>query len=136
MCVVVWRGDVTPSSFEQQRLGLAQVVQRNPGGAAFLCVVEETSKPPNEELRKASAQMVAQHGDRLKCIACVIEGDGFKAALTRSVLSGIALLVANRHAPLAFFSNVHQAGTWMRRHWPVDARGLEEASGQLKAMLS
>jgi hypothetical protein len=57
--------------------------------------------------------MLASHGSRLKCVACTIEGSGFKAAVTRSVLSGMALLFANRKTPVSFFANVPNAVAWM-----------------------
>jgi hypothetical protein len=107
--------------FEHQRAALAEVVHRNPDGAGLLCVVEETAKPPNDELRRASTQMVAAHGRRLRCVACVIEGSGFKAAVTRSVLSGMALLLGKDRAPVSFFAHSSPAAHWMGEHLPVES---------------
>jgi hypothetical protein len=121
VCVVLWRGNVAKDLFEHQRAGLAEVVQRHPNGAGFICVVEASAKPPDDELRRASTQMIAAHGSRLKCVACVIEGTGFKAAVTRSVLSGMALLLANRQAPVSFFSHARPAAQWMREYMPIDS---------------
>jgi hypothetical protein len=121
VCLVVWRGAVERTLFEHQRAALAEVVQRNPDGAGFLCLVEETAKPPDDELRRASTQMVAAHGRRLRCVACVIEGSGFKAAVTRSVLSGMALLLTRQRTPISFFSHAPPAAKWMREHMPIDS---------------
>jgi len=117
LCVVIWRGGVTATKFERQREGLAQVVHHHPDGVGFLCVIEADTKPPNEALRRASAEMIASHGDHLKCTAVVIEGNGFWAAITRSVISGMALMVSRRvHA---VFSNISSALKWMHHHVPV-----------------
>src|ERR1700722_19753412 len=89
VCVVIWRGAVTESSFGLQRDGLAQVVRNHPEGSAFLCVIEPTAKPPNDDLRVASTRMIEGHGTHLACVAVVIEGEGFRAAITRGVISGM-----------------------------------------------
>src|SRR5580704_2049134 len=104
--VAIWRSGVTRPLFEWQRHFLAELLQRQPKGAAFVCVIEPTCKPPDDELRRASADMIAENESRLKCVAVVIEGDGFRAAIARSVLSGMVLLFPNRRVPVSYFSNV------------------------------
>lgn len=121
MCVCIWRGAVTPASFERQRSALAEVVDLHPGGAGFLCIIEATATPPNDALRRASVEMLASHGNRLKCVGCTIEGTGFKAAVTRSVLSGMALVFANRKTPVSFFANVSDTVAWMSDWLPRGA---------------
>lgn len=111
VCIVVWRDDVTVERFRRQELALQEVVRRYPREAGFMCVVEAGTSPPDERLRAASAEMINAHGDRLRCLACVIEGSGFRAALTRSALSGIALLMARRE--LKFTATVSAAAAWM-----------------------
>lgn len=111
VCIVVWRENVTAERFRRQELALQDVVRRYPREAGFLCVVEAGTTPPDERLRNASAEMIDAHGDRLRCLACVIEGSGFRAALTRSALSGIALLIARRE--LKFAATVSAAAAWM-----------------------
>ena len=116
VCVVIWRGAVTKTPFEWQRAGLAETVQRHPRGAAFMCVVETSAKPPEDELRKASAQLVLSHGDVLKCTACVIEGEGFLTAMHRGVLTGMILLTMKRKSALSVFATVAEGVRWMRGH--------------------
>ena len=116
VCVVVWRGGVTKEPFERQRAALSGVVQRHPEGAAFLLLVERTAKPPDDQLRRASSQMVKSHGEVLKCVACVIEGDGFIASINRSAGSGMVLLAGHKKSPVSVFARVPDAALWMRRH--------------------
>lgn len=135
VCVVVWRSAVIVPRFEKQKAGLATVVANHPGKAAFLFVVEPTAAPPDEALRKASTQMVASHGDRLRCVAGVIEGTGFKAAVTRSVLSGMTLLLGKREVPVSYFARVGEASRWVSEHVVVDARELATAVEAVRARL-
>jgi hypothetical protein len=120
MCVAVWRGEVTTRRFRQQQDTLRDVVTRGEGLSTFLCVIEPTAIPPNDELRRASTDMVLSFGDQLKCVACVIEGTGFKAAITRGVLSGMVLLLRNRRVEITFCTNVVEAAKWIGKIVPLD----------------
>jgi hypothetical protein len=113
LCVVIWRGAVTKYPFDKQRSGLAQIVAQYPNDAGFLCVVESSTKPPDDELRRESTRMLESHGERLKYVACVIEGEGFRTAINRGALAGMILLRRNRTLPISVFSNVRSAVQWM-----------------------
>ena len=118
VCLAIWRTKPTEALFEAQRLGLAAAVGHSPGNVAFLCVVESTADPPDQKVRDASAAMISGHGKSLAAVACVIEGSGFRAAVTRTVLSGIAL-VARNAAPTRYFENVRTASTWLGERIPL-----------------
>jgi hypothetical protein len=118
-CVAIWRGEVTRQRFEKQRWGLTEVVQRHPRGIGFMCVIEPSSKPPDAEFRRASVEMVEEHGERLHCVGLVIEGTGFAAALIRAAISSM-LLLHRRRSPVADFANVTSAVRWMSQYVPVD----------------
>jgi hypothetical protein len=131
ICVAIWNGKVTAEPFEKQRAALAEVVARNPGGSAFLCLVQGTAKPPEDDLRKASSQMIQTHADRLKCVACVMEGEGFKAAINRGAFAGMVLLLRDRKLPISVFAKVDAAADWMGRHIEIKSTrafvaGVEE----------
>jgi len=128
VCMAIWHDEVTRARFERQRAGLAQVVAKYPGGAAFLCVVEPQVKPPPDELRHASTLMVRGHGTKLKCIAVVIEASGFMGALTRSVLSGMSLLSGRQLAAQAFFATVPDAALWLSPQLDLDPMLLLESA--------
>jgi hypothetical protein len=124
ICVVIWRGAVTKVPFEWQRHGLDEVVKRHPRGAAFLCLVEATAKAPEDELRRASSQMVQVHGEQLKCVACVIEGQGFKAAINRGALAGMVLLLRNKKTAVSVFAQLREAARWMAGH--IEMRSVDD----------
>ena len=118
VCLAVWRTKPTEELFEAQRKGLASAVARDPGNVAFLCVVESTADPPDQKVRDASSAMISSHGKNLAAVACVIEGYGFRAAVTRTVLSGIALVTRNA-APTRYFEGVSAASAWLGERIPV-----------------
>jgi hypothetical protein len=60
-------------------------------------------------MRKASLKMVTDLGEQLACVACVIEGSGFRAATVRSVLAGMALLLGNNKPAVKFMPDVMSA---------------------------
>ncbi len=112
VCLAVWKGKPTPDLFEVQRAGLAAAVAERPGQAIFLCVIAASADPPEDKERQASAKMISAHGKNLAACACVIEGIGFRAAVTRTVLSGISLLIRSP-AKLRFFDSVENACAWL-----------------------
>jgi hypothetical protein len=108
----IWRSKPTRELFEVQRRELAALVANDPGNVAFLCVVEANAEPPDQEVRDASSSMISAHGKNLRACACVIEGSGFRAAITRTVLAGIALVARNK-TPTRFFETVPVAADWL-----------------------
>jgi hypothetical protein len=134
VCIVVWRQAVNRARFDTQRDGLAEVIARHPERSGFLCVIEPTAEPPNDELRRASAEMVRTNQPGLRCIACVVEGTGFKNATARSALSAIALLLGTREVPFSVFGTVSAATTWMAPH--VDIRDATAIASSVEAVRS
>jgi len=135
VCVVIWRDAVTRVRFEKQREGLAEIVERHPGKAGFLCVIEPTAEPPDDELRRASGLMVASHRGRLKCLGTVIEAKGFQAAVVRSVLAGMTLLAGHRGVPLQYFSSIDRAALWMTQHSEIEPRAFLRAVAAVRSSL-
>jgi hypothetical protein len=132
VCIVVWRGPVNRVRFDAQRDGLAEVIARHPERAGFLCVIEPTADPPNDELRRASAEMIRRSQGGLRCIACIVEGTGFRSAIARSALSGIALILGTRQVPFSVFGTVSAATTWMAPH--VDMRDAAAIASAVEAV--
>jgi hypothetical protein len=135
LCVAIWRGSVSRPRFERQRAGLSEVVKRHPG-AAFLCVIELTANPPNDELRQASVQMVASFGTNLTCAAVVIEGEGFRAAVTRRILSAMLPLRRAPHPPVCAFSAIASAVRWIKDYVPMgDTSAVASSVEELRRFL-
>lgn len=133
VCVAVWSTKPTWGLFEQQRAALANSVERHPGRALFLCVVSAKADPPEQDVRDASAKMIISHDRQLAGCACVIEGSGFRAAITRTVLTGITLVVRTP-APFGFCDSVHAGYEWLGRYSPRGSlTGLIEELARARA---
>ncbi len=130
VCVVVWNSKPTRALFEHQREALAMSVLRHPGRALFLCIVSSKADPPEQDVRDASVKMLLGHERKLAGCACVIEGTGFRAAITRTVLTGMTL-VARTPTPIAFFDHVAAACSWLQ---PRAGRSLTDLVGQLETI--
>ncbi len=113
IAITLWREAVTRPRFKYQAEGLAAVVDRAPGACAFICIVEAACRPPEEDMRRASVEMLNQHAMRLPMVASVIEGDGFRAAVTRSVLAGMAMIAGSRYLKIAPFGSIPAATAWL-----------------------
>jgi hypothetical protein len=116
VCLVVWRDKVTPERFELQRTALRSLAAKHAQPVALMCVVQPSSPPPDAAMRRASIAMVDELGSRLSCVACVIEGGGLIAATTRSVLSGMALLINKTSVPIKFTGTISVAADWIAVH--------------------
>lgn len=136
LCIALWRGPVTRTRFQAQRAALAAVVEQRRGGVGFLCVIEPTASPPDDELRKASAAMVKEFERSFLAIACVVEGSGFVSAVGRSALSAIALLLGSRRYPLGIHGTTRAAAAWLTESMPaLDPRAIDEAVDALRASM-
>jgi len=116
VCVTIWRKKSTRERFERQRAALADLVDRHPGEAGFMCVVEKSSEPPEDEyVRRGSATMITDHGAKLSGISVVSEGTGFRVAVARSLMSGMMFLMRNP-APIRIFESVPTGSNWLALH--------------------
>ncbi len=134
IAIAIWRRKPNRELFEIQRKCLSEVVAKNKGKAGFVCVVEPTSEPPDDDIRKAASQMITVHEKNLKCVALVIEGTGFRSAITRTVLSGILLLVRTP-SPIKFFDVCKPACMWLSTQIPAAREGLLDEIEALRSLL-
>jgi hypothetical protein len=133
-CVLLWRKTVTESRFQIQREAILHVTEQYPGEASILCIIEPTSEPPPQALREAASQLLASLAPQLRCVAFVIEGSGFRAAMIRGVLSGIERLLRNPY-PTRYFANVGQAAAWIGVQRGSQSMHLVDAAHRLRARL-
>jgi hypothetical protein len=133
VCVAVWNTKPKVDTFEIQRIVLTEAVKARPKQVAFLCVIGEDSEPPDAEVRRRSAQMASSLRDELRGIVCVVEGEGFRAAIARTALSGMRLL-AGRVAPFHVTDSVDKAVRQLLRQMlpSEDLSSLAEDVRQLR----
>jgi hypothetical protein len=114
VCLALWQTKPTRELVAVQRAYLARAVARDPKHVAFVCAVAASAHPPDEAERVASSQMITEHGANLAAVAGVIEGTGFRAAITRTVLSGMVFVVRSP-SPIRLFDSVPAAMPWLAR---------------------
>jgi len=115
VCAALWRKKPTADRFEVQRRCLQAAVKKRPGDTVFLCLVEAGTEPPDDNIRKASSTMITDLGQDLKAVAIVIEGSGFKAAISRTVLSGIVFLIRSP-SPIKYFESAASGAAWLSQY--------------------
>jgi len=118
VCAAIWRKQPTADRFEIQRSCLHAAVKKRPGNTVFMCLVEAGTEPPDDNIRKASSTMVTDLGQDLKAVAIVIEGTGFKAAISRTVLSGIVFLIRSP-SPIKYFESAASGAAWLAQFAPI-----------------
>jgi hypothetical protein len=127
-CVVIWRDQPTDYRFERQEAGLCQVLSLHSNPIGFLCIVEEKTPAPDDRIRKASVEMLTSRKEHLACVAGVIYDRGFRAAITRSVLAGMAFLLSRRDFRVTFTDTAEHAASWMAQYVNIGTAGTYCAS--------
>jgi len=122
VCAALWRKKPTPERFEIQRSCLNAAVKKHPGNTVFLCLVEAGTEPPEDNIRKASSNMITDLGEDLKAVAIVIEGSGFKAAISRTVLSGIVFLIRTP-SPIKYFESAASGAGFLSQFVAIGSIG-------------
>src|SRR5262245_1952474 len=113
LLIVVWRGKVTEPAMLLVNERIWDITQRRPGNCAFVTIVERTSPPPTAPLRKLAVTGFSRPGKALTCKIAVVEGNELKAALSRAVLTGMALL-RPQDQPTKFAKDTEEASLWVK----------------------
>lgn len=110
---VLWKGEVEPRTADRIQVGLRAFAQTLGGHrAALLTVVEQGAPIPSSEARAALANVLRHGADAVLASAVVMEGDGFRASMVRSVATGLAL-VARQPFPHRVFARTEDAAEWL-----------------------
>ncbi|MFT3692103.1 MAG: hypothetical protein QM831_03110 [Kofleriaceae bacterium] len=106
--LVVWREPPTIRTTTLLIEALAALCERCPEGAAIVQIVEPGSKAPDEATRKATADGLREIGPNLKAVGFVFEGDQFRIALNRAVITTLMFFQKHPH-PTKVFRTPHDA---------------------------
>jgi len=109
--IPVWRVETTMSGVLMLDKVFDAAAQQYPSGVFLLTIVEPNAPVPTPDVRKAMALMLTKWASRLLVSAVVHEGTGFRAAMVRSVVIGVAMLtkLPFRHK---VFSTIDEAARW------------------------
>ena len=124
-CVAIWRTAPNDFLFDRQVSAFRSVIQNHhTKKVGFIGVIEECAPPPSDTMRRATVQMFDEYRQYIACVGGVIQGNGFRAAITRSVMSGMALLFGSHEFPAKMTGSITDAAQWASQYadiGPVDA---------------
>jgi hypothetical protein len=112
--ICIWRETPTLAALETVRRVFTGMIEMRPGGAGVLGVAQDGMPTMGTDERRATSTMFADVGRYAYYVATVVEGDGFWASTSRSVMTAISI-VAHRPCPLRIFRQVNEAAEWQTR---------------------
>jgi len=112
--ICVWREAPTLAALETARRAFCAVLDERPAGAGVIGVAEDGMPTMGAVERQMASSIFGDLGRRAYYVATVIEGDGFWASTSRSVMTAISI-VAHRPCPLRIFRHVAEAAEWQTR---------------------
>jgi len=137
LLIAVWRTETRAPAVDRVSAVLGKLA-RTHRDVALLQVIEEGATAPDADARRAISNLLKQHGSVIRCSAVVYEGDGFRAATLRAVVTGIALLSRPLYPHVVFASTI-SAINWTARHYshdgPVWAEQVRNAVDELRLTL-
>lgn len=110
---VVWRQQPTRAMFDLRHRALTELAARHKGQCGYVELIESTSKPPPDELRKVAVEIFRKLGRDVSCVGFVMEGNELRTALVRAILTGMTFLVQQMQ-PSKVFKRLGDAATWLR----------------------
>jgi hypothetical protein len=116
--LLIWRQETTVEGVRAAKATYDELSASCPGGVILATVVEWNAPAPPVDARKELARFLSGCSGRMILSAVVHEGAGFRAAMVRSVVTGLAL-VAKLPYPHKVFVTVADAEGWFRACSPV-----------------
>ena len=90
--IVIWRHETRLEAIEAARNMCDDLIRLNPDGIHWMTLVEADAVMPSQEARAQINAVMNKAGKNTLRSALVFEGTGFRAAATRSVVTGISFL--------------------------------------------
>lgn len=110
--LVIWRDVPTAARMQMLTRITERMLRDCADGFYQVQVIEANSPPPASEQRKESARLLERMRGAAKGIAFVIEGDGARSAIVRTILRGMSML-SRGGAPKFFYAHVKEALAWL-----------------------
>ena len=120
-CVAIWRTPPNEFLFDRQVTAFRSVIENHAKKVGFMGVIEACAAPPNDMMRRATVRMFDEHRQHIACVCGVIQGKGFRAAITRSVMSGMALLFGSHEFPAKMTESITVAAQWASQYTDIGA---------------
>lgn len=112
--IIIWRQDTTVAAVNRIGTIFRELWAGGAGPQLLLTVVRPEAAMPPADARKALSAYLLSCAGRLLYSSVAFEGEGFKAAAVRGVITGLNL-VSQLPFPHKIFPRVHEAATWLER---------------------
>jgi hypothetical protein len=113
--VAIWKSATTIELVGVLGAALQKLGQEHEGGIGLIQVVGDTHPALPSDVHRALQRMLVGAAGHLVCSTVVFEGQGFRAAAVRSVVTGLAML-ARLPFPHHIFATVPIAVDWEIAH--------------------
>lgn len=127
--ISVWDAAVTTEHARNAATLLTTLAKSEPR-VLVLAVLGPNTPPPDGAVRDIFASEFARLGNRVMAVANVIEGQGFRAAAMRAVVTGLTLVVRANH-PQKACATVEEGSLWIAEQ----SEGAVTASDITRAVL-
>lgn len=119
-CILtVWHAQATSDAFAKRHQNLIELAARYPGRCAYIEVIEPESKAPSDADRKTAVEAFKKLGKDLAAVCFVVDGPQMRAALVRTVLTGMTFLLPQMQ-PSKVFKRVSDAVEWIKPRMAAD----------------
>lgn len=109
--IVIWRTAPTVRALGDLRDIILELLKEFPRGVGIVGISEPGMPMLSSAERKVAADLLTTYGSQLRAIATVIEGHGFWAGATQSVMTAISL-IARQPCPMRIFNTIDEALVW------------------------
>lgn len=112
LSIMVWVGRADGAAIQRVRVLSHQLIAKYPDGHSNVTIILNGCPPPTEEARVAFNYVFDGRISDLRCMAMVLEGEGFWASALRSMVTGVRNVTANTFT-VKLFSELGQASEWL-----------------------
>lgn len=131
--IQIWRTGTSLQAARVVRATARRLAAERPGALATLVVIERGADMPSAEARAELSAMAVDQQARMVAAALVHEGNGFRTATVRAVMTGM-MLVSRSAFPHKIFATVEEGSRWLRAEPRLDGRQLEELPEALRRL--
>lgn len=136
----MWLGEVTDRRVDNWLEGIHRVFTSYPNRFSVLLTICESSSPPRRSQRKRLTQGLLKYVDSTGCFATVVEADGFKGSIVRTIIHTMSAFISDP-VPREVFKRSGDAAPWVvaqsqeRGLTVPDAARMVAAVEQLRASM-
>jgi hypothetical protein len=132
--ICIWLRETHVRSIDQLAVVLNGLSDRY-DRVGFVQVIERGSRSLDSNARNALAQLLARGRGRIQASAVICDGEGFRAAAVRMIVSSLAQL-SNPGYPHNVYADTHSAARLIATKLTDDTQRADEMTGALEAAIA